>query len=194
MLGSKIQLSPAEAALVENAEVILTKNRIIQKTVALLAHLQETISAQPELSGLSSPKISKGENYLGLPWVVLDYPRISNGADLLFIRSMFWWGNFFSSTLQATGRYKAQAYAPLLTAYEWLATNHYSIGVGDDPWQHHFDPSNYTTIANLSKSEFSFLLEHQPHIKIAARWPLEQWDVAAKTLLESWKRLAGLVA
>jgi hypothetical protein len=107
MQGSKIRLSPSEAALVGNAEIILTKNSILQKTVALLAQLQEEITSQKALPPFSpSAKISKGENYRGLPYAVLDYPRIAGGEDLFFIRSMFWWGHFFSSTLQLAGAYK----------------------------------------------------------------------------------------
>lgn len=195
MQVSKITLSAPEAALVNNAEVILTKNSILQKTVALLAGLQPTLTAQPEAGGFaSSPKISKGENYCGLPYVVLDYPRISQGNDLLFIRSMFWWGHFFSSTLQIAGSFKERYLPNLHASYASLAREHYYIGINPDPWQHHFEPANYQPIAAMSQPQFAALLCKQPHIKIAARWPLSEWDAAANHLFKSWKTLATLVA
>ena len=194
MQGSKIQLSPSEAALIGNAEVILTKNSIIQKTVALLALLRETMMHQTPVHFASSPKISKGENYGGLPYVVLDYPRISSGDDLLFIRSMFWWGHFFSSTLQVAGRYKEQHLPGLQSAFGSLAQQDYYIGINEDPWQHHFESNNYKKLSEISQEAYAFLLHSQPHIKIAARWSLSEWDVAAKHLLKSWRTLAGLVA
>jgi hypothetical protein len=194
MQGSKIRLSAPEAALIGNAEVILTKNSIIQKTVLLLSSLQNELVAHDEWSEPTSPKISKGENYLGLPYVVLDYPRISRSEDLYFIRSMFWWGNFFSSTLQVAGAYKQKSMAGLSAAFRVLAANDYYIGINEDPWQHHFEPSNYKKINDLSQTEFLFLLEHHPHIKIAARWPIAEWDGAANRLFESWQRLKALVA
>jgi hypothetical protein len=194
MQGSKIRLSPSEAALIGNAEVILTKNSIIQKTVALLAQLQESLINEKVAPYSPGPKISKGENYLGLPYVVLDYPRISTGDDLLFIRSMFWWGNFFSSTLQLAGRYKEQNLPMLLSSFEKLALQEYYLGINQDPWQHHFEPSNYKSLSAMSKNEFFALLEQQPHIKIAARWPLSDWDTAASHLVKSWKTLTGLIA
>lgn len=193
MQGSKIRLSPSEAALISNAEIILTKNSIIQKTVALLAQLQESLVNESLFHSSPGPKISKGENYLGLPYVVLDYPRISNGSDLLFIRSMFWWGNFFSSTLQVAGRYKEQNLSTLMSSFDALVLQDYYIGINEDPWQHHFEPSNYKKLSAVSKKEFAFLLEQQPHIKIAARWSLSSWDTAANHLWESWKTLAGLI-
>ena len=103
MQGSKIRLSDAEKELFSNAQIILTKNSIVQKTVLLLEEVQAVLVNENSLRNYqisTSPKISKGENYLGLPYVILDYPRIANDDNLFFIRSMFWWGNFFSSTLQ----------------------------------------------------------------------------------------------
>lgn len=195
MQGPKIALSPAEAALIGNAEMILTKNSILQKTVALLAGLQQLLLEQEEAAAFpSSPKISRGENYLGLPYVVLDYPRISRGEDLLFIRTMFWWGNFFSSTLQVAGSFKHQNLSKLATSFDQPALQNYYLGINPDPWQHHFGPTNYKKIAGIRQDEFSFLLTSQPHIKIAARWPLSDWDAAANHLYKSWKTLAGLIA
>jgi hypothetical protein len=193
MQGSKITLSPSEAALIGNAEIILTKNSIIQKTVALLAQLQEQLTAYP-VAFHSSPKISRGENYRGLPYVVLDYPRIASGEDLFFIRSMFWWGHCFSSTLQLAGLYKEMALPQLAAAYPVLAEKQYFIGVHTDPWQHHFESSNYQAINALTPSAYKTLLEQPPHTKIAARWSLSEWDAAANRLQQSWHFLAGLVA
>ena len=193
MQGSKISLSPAEAALICNAEVILTKNSIIQKTVALLSGIQKEVSNN-NLSWkmVTAPKISKGENYQGLPYVVLDYPRIAENENLFFIRTMFWWGKFFSSTLQVAGTHKEKAIPALLASFEHLQEEHY-IGINNDPWQHHFEPDNYKKIAGISREEFTVILQKQSHIKIAARWSLDNWDMAANHLTKSWQYFAGLV-
>jgi hypothetical protein len=195
MQGSKISLSAAEMRLFNDAEIILTKNRILQKTVALLSEVQEVIVGEAEVRGsyfLPLPKISKGENYSGLPYLILDYPRISAGNDLLFIRSMFWWGNFFSSTLQLSGTYKQQHLLKLIEAYGNLSSQNYFIGINQDPWIHHFEADNYRKISALSKKAFSATLEEMPHIKIAAHWPLSDWDSAASKLSQSWRLFTGL--
>ncbi|MDB5205987.1 MAG: hypothetical protein JWR72_1062 [Flavisolibacter sp.] len=197
MQGSKIRLSDAEMSLFSNAEIILTKNSILQKTVSLLSQVQEVLVNESETKGyhfFPSPKISKGENYLGLPYIILDYPRISAGHDLLFVRSMFWWGNFFSSTLQLSGKYKEKYLSRLNAAYKHLSENDYFICINDDPWAHHFREDNYRTISDLSKEAFSMILEEGPYIKIAACWPLRDWDSAATKLIDSWKLFAGLTA
>jgi len=197
MQGSKIRLSPAEAALFSDAQVILTKNSIIQKTTALLSDVQEALilEAPNFIQETSpSPKISKGENYLGLPYLILDYPRISKGENLFFIRSMFWWGNFFSSTLQLTGEYKMKAEMSLIDSFKKLNQHDYFIGINDDPWIHHFEENNYRKISDLSLESYTMIIEESKHIKIAACWPLNEWDSAANKLIESWKLLNDLVA
>ena len=63
----------------------------------------------PEVIKTSTPKISKGENYKDLPYVMLDYPRCFQKEKTIAIRTFFWWGNFFSINLQLSGEYKEQA-------------------------------------------------------------------------------------
>jgi hypothetical protein len=199
MEGSKIHLSEAELDLVLNAGVILTKNAIIKKTIALLGEVQDRILQEKETNFSSntifsvSPKISKGENYLDLPYVVLDYPRISHDENLCFIRSMFWWGNFFSSTLQLSGIYKEKNIKKLTSSYQLFSSHHYFIGISADPWQHHFEATNFRSIDSLSRKEFELVLDKQPYIKIAARWPLEEWNLAANALFQSWNLLIRLI-
>src|SRR4051812_25707955 len=113
MEGPKIQFSVAESELMQNAAVILTKNRVLEKCKMLLGIVQqqqlEWIRHENRTGSEAfetGPKISKGENYMGLPSLIFDYPRLSSANDLFFIRTMFWWGNFFSSTLHLSGKYK----------------------------------------------------------------------------------------
>ena len=106
----------------------------------------------------------------------------------------FWWGHFFSSTLQLAGSFKEGALWKLATAYSTLAEQDFYIGIQQDPWQHHFEETNYQKISSLSKEDFFSLLQQQPHTKIAARWPLSQWDAAANLLVDSWKTLLNLIA
>ena len=83
MNQAKIRLSATEIELIKNADWILTKNAVIEKIVLFFSSLQQEQESVlqlykdklPSKFFVSSPKISKGENYLGLPYVVLDYPR-----------------------------------------------------------------------------------------------------------------------
>lgn len=195
MEQAKIQLSAAEMSLVCNAELILTKNNILQKTKSLLEHLQARMQQEAFIHTAlqeTAPKISKGENYLGLPYLVLDYPRLFGHANIFAIRSFFWWGHFFSSTLQLSGSWCRQ-YAPALAAaYPQLVHHQYYVQVGNDPWAHHFSPDNYRPVAAFSAPAFEAYCTERVQIKIAARWPLEIWPDAANNLWESWRFLLGV--
>jgi hypothetical protein len=191
MKETKIQLSPAEMDLMCNASIILTKNKILQLVKMLLEELQTEMwetDFKKETNNIFNipPKISKGENYLGLPYLVLDYPRIFTQSHSFAIRSMFWWGHFFSSTLHLSGSYATACRNNIIHHYPLLSGRDYFIGIQPDPWQHHFEENNYQKISTITGSEFQ---KHcsQEHIKIAAKWPLTDWPVAAKQLFESWK-------
>lgn len=195
MQGSKIRLSPAEAALFSNAEVILTKNTVLQKTVSLLTDVQHEIMREPvPWVHHPSPKISRGENYLGLPYVILDYPRTANNEGIFFIRSMFWWGHFYSSTLQVSGEFKRRNLESLTNSFEALGSKNYFVGIHADPWIHHSGEDNYKQISSLSSAAYQCILQEREYTKIAAFWPLQEWDSAATNLIMSWKLLAGLIS
>ncbi len=192
MKETKIQLSPAEMDLMCNASVILTKNKILQQVKALLGEVQtemeQTNFTEAAANNIFSvpPKISRGENYLGLPYLVLDYPRTFTQSGTFAIRSMFWWGHFFSSTLHLSGQYATAFRNKIENAYQQLSDRNYYICIQADQWQHHFGDDNYIKISTMPEARFQKHC-HQEHIKIAAKWPLMDWPVAANHLFESWK-------
>ena len=197
-MESKIRLSPSEKEMVSSPEVILTKNSIIKKAIGVLELVQEEtgLDAYKFLSDVFaiSPKISKGENYEGLPYAILDFPRVADKENFCFIRTMFWWGNFFSSTLQISGSYKKRLERNSREHYESLKTRNYFINISTDPWIHHFGADNYKLISDLSREEFQIIVRENEFIKIAAKFPLENWENAATHLSESWRQLISLIS
>ncbi len=172
---TNVKLSKEELALVIDAEFILTKNRIIHKVYQLFGELSEEFQQRanhlPKSFTSIPPKISKGENYLGLPWVMLDYPRVFSNTDVFAIRCFFWWGEFFSITLQLHGNNKG-LYSALISEYLKKNAEGWWMCIGEDPWQHHFGNDNYIECdinADLSKGSF---------IKLAKKIPLQEWDNA----------------
>ncbi|MES2881692.1 MAG: hypothetical protein V4676_06060 [Bacteroidota bacterium] len=198
MGDSKIRLSAAEMEMVNDANVILTKNTIIKKATALLITVQEKMQDEISLYSHNNPmftvppKISKGENYNGFPYLVLDYPRLADEKGICFVRSMFLWGHFFSSTLHLSGYYQQRQVQKISAAYSTLSINKYSVGVNTDPWQHHFENNNYKAVDSYSIKEFDELLSHHPHIKIATSWPVTHWEKVPDYLVDSWRFLTGL--
>jgi hypothetical protein len=194
---AKIRLSPKEAELVFNADWILTKNGILQKAKYLLEQLQfdqqqflqsHTGMLPPEVTK-TSPKISKGENYKGLPYLVLDYPRYFEENNHFAIRSMFWWGNFFSITLYLSGEYKKRYEKKLESHYSELKEESFFIGISADPWQHHFETDNYLSLRETDAGVFRKFTADKEFIKLAKMYPLDQWETAGELLLASFSKI-----
>ncbi|MFX8895293.1 hypothetical protein ABTM96_19365, partial [Acinetobacter baumannii] len=93
-----------------------------------------------------SAKISRGEHYEGLPWVMIDYPRYFKKNHFFAIRTFFWWGNFFSLTLQLKGKYQLGFQG---SNFETLKADWF-ICVNEDEWQHHFRQDNYVKLTALT--------------------------------------------
>ena len=197
---TKIRLSPEEEALVATADWILTKNRVIQKINQLLSSVQtsqqqflQTCTTLEKEVLASSPKISKGENYKGLPWLVLDYPRYFNKEDVIAVRTLFWWGNFFSVTLQLSGKYKVQYEKKIIDSFESLKVAGFSFCINEDQWQHHFEASNYLPLSDINPSAFQEKIQKGSFIKLAKKIPLEQWNEVEKKLLEIFSQLINML-
>jgi hypothetical protein len=196
MDATKIRLSPEELALVKDAQVILTKNAIMQKMYGLLGSLQElnieTIRSHKGLPAevkKTGAKISKGENYLGLPYLVLDQPRYFEIGHLFAIRTMFWWGRYFSITLHLSGRH-LHSWAPLLADhYEAFASAGYLFYQPEDPWKHHLEEDNYLPLTSMTRDEFTRRLNERPFIKLAKKIPLGNIDDAIKNLQAAYTSL-----
>lgn len=194
---SKIHLSATEYQLMQNADIILTKNSVLNKMKWMLEQVQEKqmefvtafdLNSSPLFK--VSPKISRGENYLGLPWLILDHPRLSGEEGLFFIRTMFWWGRFFSSTLHVSGIHKEKLVGPISGSYKDL--KEYYLGINEDPWAHHFDESNYRPVSSMDEKDFQMQCRKVSHLKIASSLPLTEWQDAPAILFERWKFLLGL--
>jgi hypothetical protein len=197
----KITLSDKERELVNNTDWILTKYVIIQKVYTLFGDLlepmQKVITDEkdrlPEAVNSNYPKISKGENYRQLPYVMLDYPRCFEKDNILAIRTFFWWGNFFSVSLQLSGKHKKNAIPALLDNFSMLCETGYAICVSADPWQHHFEEDNYVPLKNYTKNTFSEMLYEKDFLKLAKSIPVQHWNEVPLFVEQSFTELIKLL-
>jgi|SRR5690554_3520881 len=95
----------------ENIELLQAEDLILQKN-ALMEKLEEQLlllgkgkaKSNIKLSAISPPlKVSKGEKHEGLPFLVLDYPRIFGQEDIFAIRYLVWWENKSASPYYSKG-------------------------------------------------------------------------------------------
>src|SRR5690242_6622237 len=196
---AKIQLSEREMELVTNSEWIFTKQLIIQKVYHLFGLLhedfKEIISNQKPLLPAEmyerSGKISKGENYKGLPYVILDYPATFSKEKIFAVRTFFWWGNFFSITLHVSGKYFTKKMLSK-EAIDFLKEKNFSVCLNDNQWQHHFHSSNFVSINEIKGGAIKEL-EPKNFLKIARKTGLADWNSAHKNLKEAFEEIIEFV-
>ena len=198
-MSAKIKLSKEEIQLVQNGGIILTKNAVMQKVVSLFGLLYDEMkddlkkTSLPEELLIGSPKISRGENYQGLPYVMLDFPRLFTKEEVFAVRSFFWWGNYFSITLHLQGEYKKR-YAPsVIENMNLLREKDFWICQSDDPWKHELSSDNYTQISVLDNATVAQIIMEKAFLKLSAKTGLSNWEEAATILLELYKDLLSVM-
>ena len=194
---TKIQFLPAEIELVSSPDIILTKNAILQKIKSFFEEMQmkqqdilKKYSSQlPEEVLKISPKISRGENYKGLPWLVLDNPRHFQHNNIFAIRTMFWWGNFFSITLHVSGNNKSDLLKNLTGNVSLLAKNDFYIYNGTKEWEHDIDPGSYKILSVIKEDDLQKIFSTNNFLKIAAKFSIGSLEAIEDKLLRNYELL-----
>lgn len=200
-MNAKIQLSAEELELVQDAGWLLTKNKVIDKVFALFGEVAHNVrdivlptSVLPDEVLAVSPKISKGENYKGLPYVMLDYPRLFGKEDIFAIRVMFWWGNFISITLHLKGKYKEQYVPAIVQKLSLLQQHHFAVSISDDEWRHEFEEDNYRLLSAYDSPAIEKILSANAFCKLSSKIPLQRWNEASKLLEELYKVILNSIS
>ena len=146
---AKVMLSEKELEQLYDAEWILSKNRIMEKISILFGDLAEEWRSNFKLkqslidsSSFRHPKISKGEQYQQLPWMILDYPREIARSDIFLVRCFFWWGKYFAIILHMEGSYQKKY------SHQFQRQLHHKgwhLYIGADKWDNSFNTKNYTS-------------------------------------------------
>ena len=196
---TKVRLSEEEEELVRNAEIILTKNAVMKKMQHLLEELQEQHHRFlhdkefiPAEVRRNSPKISRGENYLGLPYLVLDQPRHFEISNIFAVRTLFWWGRYFILTLHLSGRYKEMFESRLLTAISTAPKNYYFC-IHEEQWVHHLEPGNYVKLENETLPEIIRINASRPFLKIARKIEFGNINESPVCLQSAYEEMLNLL-
>lgn len=189
-------LSTAEWELVQQSGWLLTKNQVIEKVYQLLGKVHQSLETAEGLPDFLFPaplqkggKISKGENYGGLPYLILDFPRHFSRESIFALRTMFWWGHDFTCTLHLAGRAYDACAPKLMENFQILEKEHLWVSTGEDPWVHHLTAEHFRPLADLSAGEWKTFLQKRDFVKLSRSFPLSTWD----NLPEEAKRFLQLL-
>ncbi|NDC78225.1 MAG: hypothetical protein EBZ67_10195, partial [Chitinophagia bacterium] len=189
-----------ELELATDARVMLVKGSVIEKVMALLDDLSErqlaALQSYADLipDALTTPaKVSRGENYRGQPYVVLDNPRHFHPGDIFAIRTMFLWGHHLSVTLHLRGAHRERFLPRLTTVLPQCSKAGMHVCVSSSEWEHHFGGDNYIPARELPQPAWESLLRDRSFTKLAYALPLEVFNDGPEPLMAAYAGMLGLL-
>ena len=198
---SKILLSKEEILVLREEAFFHVKRRVTDKIFNQLAETVKAIQSTsyfhkiifPEGTDTTTGKISKGENYLGLPFITLDFPRFFSQEKFLTFRTMIWWGNFVSGTLLVSDAAVPSVKQKFQKNFPALKEEGTFLCVNESPWHHHFGKENFIPLTSLTLKEVELILTKQEFLKVAMKLPLTQINRLQKFSSQSFERFSRLL-
>ncbi|WP_126973049.1 hypothetical protein [Gynurincola endophyticus] len=197
MEKAKIHLSANEWKMIRETDWIFIKKQITAKVYELLGMIADewrlTVPENrhlPEEVRLSEPKITRGEQYKELPYVILDYPRVFGKEGVFAIRTMFWWGKTISVTLHLSGKYKQQ-YQPALLKNCQVKQYQYCCfeAICKDEWEHEIAAPYYLPVHEFTVEDLQQMITNSGFVKFAIPFALEEWNELPEKLLHAHQTL-----
>lgn len=197
MQDSKIpKLSNEELNALTDLKFFELKQSITKKATQLLSVLElklkekanKTNSYIPEEVLKIDSKISKGENYRGLPYLVLDYPRYFKNENIFAFRSMFLWGKYFTFTLHLSGVYLHHFLPKLKSNFAKINFESTYVSIGENQWVHHIEKTNYVSIENWTQNiNTDEYFNRIKYIKLVRKLELSDWEKVPEFGIETYK-------
>ena len=107
---------------------------------------------------------------------MLDYPRYFDKENIFAIRTFFWWGYYFSTTIHLAGSYKNIFEKNIISNYQLLKKKFFYLCINKEEWEHHFHEDNYRPINDISLNEFQQYITEKKFIKLSAKFELDKWS------------------
>ncbi len=175
-----MDITSEELELLNNSNFIFTKIKAQEKIYSLLQNTRAEINTffhqsnflfHQKLKISEFDKISKGEKYLNLPYMILDSPAYFSKNNIFDYRTMFLWANFFSFSLHLQGLFLDYYKHKLLNNFDNLLNKNIYISVSDSPWEYLYNKNNYVLV---SKEHIDFI-KTAPFIKLSKKCTLSEW-------------------
>ena len=214
-MQTKIILSEEERLAINNCRFFEVKREISHKVESIFSGVvndQELkldwkkIIAQQDWKILEG-KISRGENYKGFPWLMLDYPRNFSNENVFAVRNFFWWGfyfackknvfavrNFFwwgfyfACNFQLSGE-SLKKYLPIIERnQEQLAEKKIYLSLNKSSWIHKVDEENFVLLKSDNLKMISSTAVRNGYLKLSAVHTLSEFEKAVG-FFQSYQKL-----
>lgn len=173
--------------LLTDKRIYEARNEIQQQVMLLLGEsheqLKDSVEGLPDSVLKSGPKISRGENYQGKPWMVLDFPRDFSKDGVFAFRVLFLFGDAVHCTFLISGKYLEQFRAGVIASSSKEELKDLAVCYAGDMWVNHvseaYEPLHRCK-ENLADCEF---------IKAGRKISFEEWEKIPELTEEFFKRI-----
>jgi len=199
----EITFSNEEFRLMTDHRFFDVKADIIAKINLLLAEIENEIKTTlkktefnfPERVLLESGKVSKGENYLNCPYLVLDFPRLFTKKDIFSYRTIFWWGHYIGNAFILGGISYDLYIRKFVDNIDLLKKKDWHLCIYNNPWKLENEDSNYLPLNQLSTDQIYKFLISRSFMKVAriySHHQYDRWPRESATFLTDLLKIMGL--
>lgn len=184
--GTNFTLSETEQALLSDVTFFKSKIALTTHISQIFGDLEIKLHEKATLYSDRIPaaalqkrgKISRGENYLGLPYLVLDHPAVFGKDGVFAFRTMMWWGHPFSCTFHISGKYLTKLHPGFSGFAGSLINQNVFACINENQWIHHQEQSNYIPFKDFTKlhGDWNFFAESKGFLKAAIQIPITKSD------------------
>ncbi len=188
-------LNEDELTLIQDKLFFELKQSALQKIEDELAILSQNIKNHissneyhfPENTDITFGKTSKGENYKGLPYRILDIPRLFKQEGIFAYRIMFWWSKGFYFTFHLSGEHLESYLIKLESQFPMWQKQNVFYYKNDNEWQHEVEAPFYYPMENTDFDKLKRIAQEQGYLKIARKLDIFQIEEIRKFGLETFK-------
>jgi len=188
-----------ELQILKDNHFLKVKNELSAKIITHLSEIERALHSDLENSTFSFPqgtfvkagKISKGEQYQGLPYFILDYPRLFKQNEVFSFRTMLWWGHHFSCTLHLSGALLQNNKEKICVHLLEMSDIYFCIN--DTPWEYHYQENNYLKINQLNKEQLLEQIDKNGFIKLSNYISVDLWNEYKSFTLATFARFLRCV-
>lgn len=189
---TNLSLNDDELRFLSDREIFLKKRQLSDHIIDILGdietHIQHTTAEYvhkiPDSAMRKRGKISRGENYLGYPWFILDHPATFQKDQVFAIRTFAWWGNYFAVTFHVAGicyeKLDEQKFiSQLLHTFPTLL-----VCRNENQWEHFLEEPNFIPAEQFLEELKQLKVSPKTFLKAAIKIPFEESSTLKTKVLQ----------
>ena len=148
MQKSTFKLTKHELDFISDPIYMLMKQKLIRNFYDAMHGMGSWLMQAYYPNSKQTFKVTRGENYLDMPYVVLDTPQLSAQHMEHHLRMMLWWGHYVSL------QYFVRVDEHTLSKMTLLKNLPYQVLTTDNLFNNNLEDADFTAIAQISTINF----------------------------------------